>query len=181
MRRQTLGPWILALLLGCGGPPAEAESGEPASEIDPALAEGGGDATEPSEPGAAPGLKESGAKPEPTGDDLTTVLQLVIDDPELDPYLKLGEAGRFPLKMSGEKIAGLKLVKATKPVEIVDAPKSNKDAVLVITEIDLQGTKASVRYTYPIEGIRGTATLTKGPQGWELKNSRVVEHKNAPE
>ena len=179
MTRRTLAPWIVALMIGCGGPPAEAESAEPSSESDPALAEG--NTGESSEPGAAPGLKESGAKPEPTGDDLTSIMQLVIDDAELDPYLKLGEAGRFPLKVSGEKLAGLKLVKATKPVEIVDGPKSNKDAVLVITEIDLQGTKATVRYQYPIEGIRGTASLTKGPQGWELKNSRVIEHKNAPE
>jgi hypothetical protein len=169
--------------VGCGGPPADAESAEPSSEGDSETGSmsGDGDVAQPSEPGAAPGLKSTEAKTEPAGDDLTTIMQLVIDDGELDPYLKLGEAGRFPLKMSGDKLAGLKLVKATKPVEIVDGPKSTKDAVLVVTEIDLQGTKATVRYQYPIEGIRGTASLTKGPHGWELKNSRIVEHKNAPE
>ena len=62
------------------------------------------------------------------------------------------------------------------PVKIVDAPKSKKDPVLVVTEIDVQGDKATVRYRYDIEGIRGTVTLAKSPHGWELKNSRVVEH-----
>ena len=100
-----------------------------------------------------------------------------INDPELDQYLHLGEPGRFPLQLSGERLpSGLKLVKSTEPVKIVDAPKSKKDAVLVITEIDVQGDKASVRYRYDIEGIRGNVSLSKKAHGWELKNSRLVEH-----
>jgi hypothetical protein len=104
-------------------------------------------------------------------------LQLVVDDPELDTHLHLGTAGRFPLQLSGERLpSGLKLVKATEPVKIVDAPKSKKDAVLVITEIDVQGDKATVRYRYDIENIRATVTLAKSGGHWELKNSRLVEH-----
>ena len=50
------------------------------------------------------------------------------------------------------------------------------DAVLVFTEIDVQGDKATVRYRYDVEGIRATVTLSKNSHGWELKNSRLVEH-----
>ena len=62
------------------------------------------------------------------------------------------------------------------PVKVVEPPKSKKDAVLVFTEIDVQGAKATVRYRYDVEGIRATVTLAKTPHGWELKNSRLVEH-----
>jgi hypothetical protein len=48
--------------------------------------------------------------------------------------------------------------------------------VLVISEIEIKGDKATVRYRYDVEGVRGTVTLSKTPHGWELKNSRVVEH-----
>jgi hypothetical protein len=101
----------------------------------------------------------------------------VIDDPELDSHLHLGEPGRFPLKIAGEKLpSGLKLVKATEPVKVSEPPQSKKDAVLVFTEIDIQGDKATVRYRYDVEGIRATVTLAKSSHGWELKNSRLVEH-----
>lgn len=170
---------ILGLLLwvaSCGGQPAQTETPEPAAD-DPML-EGEPAASEAKEPGAAPGLKASDDAPAAVGDDATAILQLVIEDPELDPYLKLGEPGRFPLKLSGDKIPpDVKLVKGAKPVEIVSAPKSNKDPVLVVTEFAVQGNDATVRYQYGAEGIRGTARLTKSPHGWELKSSRIVEHK----
>jgi hypothetical protein len=111
------------------------------------------------------------------GDDVHAVLQLAIDDSELDQYLKLGEPGRFPLKISGSAVPqGVELIKATKPVVIGGPPASKKDAVLVITEIDIKGSDATVSYRYDIESIRGTAYLKKGQHGWELTRSRIVEH-----
>jgi hypothetical protein len=170
--------WLSAVLcaVACGGPAqpaagpeteAPAESAEPQSEAGPADAPASGDAASEKSDSNAPSSEA----------DVTAILQLVVDDPELDNYLHLGTAGRFPLQISGDKLpSGLKLIKATEPVKVVDAPKSKKDAVLVITEIDVQGDKASVRYRYDIEGIRGNVTLAKGAHGWELKNSRLVEH-----
>jgi hypothetical protein len=125
-------------------------------------------------------LKSSSGGPAPgaqSSNDQQTILQLVIEDPELDPYLKLGEPGRFPLKMSGSAVPqGIELIKSTKPVEFVGAPKDKTDPVLVITSMQIDGKSASVSYRYDVEGIRGTATLKKGEQGWELTRSRVVEH-----
>ena len=42
--------------------------------------------------------------------------------------------------------------------------------------MDIKGDKATVRYRYDVEGIRATVTLSKSSHGWELKNSRLVEH-----
>lgn len=163
--------------MACGGPAAPAAS----PDAPPEAAE---DANAPAGDGAAASSSSEAAAPDkpaasaPASDaDVTAILQLVVDDPELDRYLHLGEPGRFPLQLSGQGLpSGLKLIKATEPVKIVDGPKSKKDAVLVVTELDVQGDRASVRYRYDIESIRGNVTLAKLAHGWELKNSRLVEH-----
>jgi len=169
--------WLPLILwsLACGGATAPAVAPGPtanapdATAAAPGDAEGDGKAETPSDkPASAAAVSDA---------DVTAILQLVVDDPELDHYLHMGEPGRFPLQISGERLpSGLKLVKATEPVKVVDGPKSKKDAVLAITEIDVQGDKATVRYRYDIEGIRGNVTLAKLGHGWELKNSRLVEH-----
>jgi hypothetical protein len=171
--------WLPLILLAwaCGGPAAPAASPEAPRETSEEKAAS-------SDPEAEPAKAESSAaidKPvssAPASDaDVGAILQLVVDDPELDNYLHLGQPGRFPLQLAGEKLpSGLKLVKATEPVKIVDGPKSRKDAVLVVTEIDVQGDKATVRYRYDVENIRATVTLARAAHGWELKNSRLVEH-----
>lgn len=121
--------------------------------------------------------KRSDAAPSNQGDDVHAVLQLTVDDTELDQYLKLGEPGRFPLKIAGSAVPpNVELVKATKPVVVSQPPASKKDAVLVITDISINGSDATVSYRYDVEGIRGTAYLKKTPHGWELTRSRIVEH-----
>jgi hypothetical protein len=126
---------------------------------------------------AAGDAKRSESAPSAQGDDVHAVLQLTVDDTELDQYLKLGEPGRFPLKIAGSSVPqNIELVKATKPVVVSQPPASKKDAVLVITDIDIKGSDATVSYRYDVEGIRGTAYLKKSPHGWELTRSRIVEH-----
>jgi hypothetical protein len=121
--------------------------------------------------------KTSDQAPVAQGDDVHAVLQLAVDDSELDPYLKLGEPGRFPLKIAGSAVPqNIEIIKATKPVVVTTPPSSKKDAVLVITEIAIKGNDATVSYRYDVEGIRGTAYLKKTPHGWELTRSRIVEH-----
>lgn len=171
--------WLLAwgLVMACGAPaepPATPEAAAPAGGVEPEPAEG-----EPARANATEdhSSADKAASAPSSEADVTAILQLVVDDPELDNYLHLGQAGRFPLQIAGDALpSGLKLTKATEAVKVVDGPKSKKDAVLVITAIDVQGDKATVRYRYDVEGIRGNVTLARSAHGWELKNSRLVEH-----
>jgi hypothetical protein len=174
--RTRIAAWLplIVLAVACGGPAAPAASPEGPVEDKKAPAT---DVEAPADSSEAPPSEKAAASAPASEQDVVAILQLVVDDPELDRYLHLGEPGRFPLQLSGERLpTGLKLIKATEPVKIVDGPKSKKDAVLVITEIDVQGERATVRYRYDIESIRGNVTLAKTAHGWELKNSRLVEH-----
>jgi hypothetical protein len=179
MRTRTAA-WLPPVLfvVACGGPAAPAQNAEAGPDTSPDQP-----SAAPDSEGAKPAESDAAAKEKPSSgapasdEDVTAILQLVVDDPELDNYLHLGTAGRFPLQLAGEHLpSGLKLVKSTEPVKIVDGPKSKKDAVLVLTDIDVQGDKATVRYRYDIEGIRATVSLAKSGKVWELKNSRLVEH-----
>lgn len=162
--------WV-SFALACGAPATppetavvEAPAGEVATKAAPAASTS-----------AESGEKVAAAPA--TEDDINAILQLVVDDPELDSYLHLGTAGRFPLRVSGDKLpSNLKLVKSTEQVLVVPPPRTKKEAVLVFTVIDVQGDEATVRYRYDVEGIRGTVTLSKSAHGWELKKSRLVEH-----
>jgi hypothetical protein len=174
----------MLLLAGCGKPPAEAES--PADESAEASGAGDGDPKAAPEGDTDDNVREAGtlksdsmaaAQPSGPADDTLAVLQLAIDDPELDPYLKLGEPGRFPLKVSGTSVpSGAQLTKSAKPVEVVGPPAKKTDPVLVITGVEISGATATVSYRYDVEGLRGTAYLKKGTRGWELSRSRIVEH-----
>jgi hypothetical protein len=168
--------WIAMMSLltaACGGAPKEpaapeAESLEEPSSPVPEPDEGEADA--PTEADTA--SEESSASAE----DVQKVLQLVIDDGELEQVLKLGEPGRFPLKIAGDGVpSGAELTKGTKPVERVSDTSDEKTAVLVFTKVEVGARKATIGFRYDIEGIRGTATLKKGEFGWELVKSRIVE------
>jgi hypothetical protein len=166
-------------LIACSGSVGpEPRSGSDYDDEDDDI-EASQESDEPSGSESASGSKEdtSGEQAGSSQDELRTVLQLVLDDPELDPYLRLGEPGRFPLKVSGDIPQGMELTKATKPVVIVGAPESDADPVLVFTEISIAGKRATVRYRYGVEKIRGSATLDRREHGWELTNSRIVERK----
>ena len=171
----VLGSFLLfGGVLACGGSTPAAES--PADESE-AAAES---ATEPaaggSETPAAGGEASSPAKDDApaSAEDLKTVLQLVLDDETLDPFLHLDQPGRFPLAISGPNLPE-GLTKSSKPVKIVAQPGNKKDPVLVFTEIDVKAKHATVRFRYDIEGIQGSAVLDKRDHGWELTRSKVIE------
>jgi hypothetical protein len=183
----SFGLVALALLLGACATASNAHEKSPADESEHERSSSRDDTgDEPSKPApssksnvreSAGDAKRDDAAPPSQGDDTHAVLQLTVDDTELDQYLKLGEPGRFPLKIAGSAVPqNIELIKSTKPVVVTSPPSSKKDAVLVITEIDIKGTDATVSYRYDIEGIRGTAYLKKTAHGWELTRSRIVEH-----
>jgi hypothetical protein len=170
-KRVAFWPLFGVVVMACGGLGPAASPEPPVAPAEPAAS-----SDEPAADAPASSKDAAPSSAPASDDDLKAVLQLVIDDPELDQYLHLGEPGRFPVQISGEKLpSGLKLVKATEAVKVVDHPKSDKDAVLVFTDIDVQGDKASVRYRYDVEGVRATVTLARSSHGWELKNSRLIK------
>lgn len=177
MSRARYG-WAFVLMTACGSaapPPQtaaaeEPKAAEPAAENEPASAS----------PAAKDAVPAKEAEPEPattlSAEDLATVLQAVLNDPELDGYLHAEKPGRKPVKLSGPDLPkNLKLVKSGYPVTIVDGPKSPKDPVVVVTRIALEGNTATVTYRYDVEKIRGATRVKNGKSGWELMSSRISE------
>jgi hypothetical protein len=172
---------LTLLVLGCGSKEpaksaANAETESPKADT-PEVAP----TASPKQESKTPSRPAEGATVAPgpaSADDLRDVLQAVIDDDALTPYLRLEQPNRFPLRVSGRDLPqNLQLTKMTKPVVIVnDSAKDAKKAVLVFTEIEISGSEATVRYKYDIEGVRGFATLNKPYGRWSIKQSRVAEH-----
>jgi hypothetical protein len=173
--------FLTVLVVGCGAKePAKSAAN---AEMQSPKTESGQDAPAipskqesrtPSRPAEGPAASPGPA----SSDDLREVLQAVIDDEALTPYLHLERPNRFPLRISGRDVhQSLQLTKATKPVVIVDDPKGDpKKPVLVFTEIEIKGSEATVSYKYDVEGVRGYATLNKPYGRWSIKQSRVAEH-----
>lgn len=168
-------------LLGCASSTAPAESPtetnssyeESTPSEDAAAsadaAEGESTATDTQSASTAPASEE----------DLKQALQVVIQDESLLSELKLGEPGRFPLKIAGQSLSsGLELKAHSEAVEVVSAPADPKSvAVLIFTNIDITNSQGTFKYRYDVEGMRGTSYVEKNDQGvWELKSSRVSEY-----
>lgn len=174
------------LLIACGGSatpepkspePAENSAAESAPKDDASKSESASDEGAKSSSDSPKSDDASSQGKGASEDELKTVLQLVIEDAELDKYLKLTEPGRFPLKMQGKDVpSGIALMKSGQPVKMFAGEPTKKDAVLVITNIEIAPADATVGYRYDAEGIIGTAHLKKASYGWELKSSRIVEH-----
>ena len=164
------------LTTACGGA-ATPEPAEPTSEAAPDTD------SEPAAASEAPSDAPSEAAPVGASGEANTdvaqvqeVLQLVLDDEALNPYLHLEQPDRFPLRVATRNLPpGIELVKATKPVVLVDKPDAEKKPVLVFTEVEVKKDTASVRYRYDAEGIRGACTLERRDGRWILKKSRVAE------
>ncbi len=173
---------VCLVLVGCGGKAPEPNAPDGQQELyedDPVeqnFGPGADQAAEETETDA-PAKDASEPSGPATAEDLQQILQLVINDEALDPYLKLEEPGRFPLQISGSDVpSGTELMKNTEPVKIVPPPKSDKEPVLVFTRIDADSKRARVKYRYNIEGVRGSASLKKQDGRWQLSSSRVTEY-----
>jgi hypothetical protein len=176
--------WALALgvlMFACGGNNQGAESPDdydddyvedPAEEGDVDIGDDLGSQDDSARADRSDG-DTGGGNGAATTDDLKAALQLVLDDEELGPYLKLEEPGRFPLQVSGDLPSGVELVKNTKPVKVVTGPKDANDPVLVFISIDVGPSSGAVKYRYDVERVRGSAFLKKVEGRWELTRSRI--------
>lgn len=162
-----------SILLGCAGGAAPKSPEHASSDADSEPAKPSADAA--SEPAAA---KPSEAAPRvASNEDVQAVLQLVIDDEALGPYLHLDKPDRFPVRIAARELPqGIELTKATKPVVIVPEGEADKKPTIVFTEIQVTGDEASVRYRYDVEKVRGASSLKRRDGQWVLIRSRVSEH-----
>ncbi len=187
MTRGTFS-WCLLVVVGCGaGKAAPKVPEQPPAAAAPADAPKNPASDESSAPDAESAtVPAADATPAPSADtpgpealspeDLTKVLQAVLDDPELTSYLHVEKPGRARVKVAGPDLPkDLKLVKGGYEVTIVDGPRSPKDPVVVITRIKVEDKSVSVAYKYDVEGIRGTTRVKNGATGWELASSRIIE------
>jgi hypothetical protein len=174
--------------MGCGSakPAESAEDADAPVAASDEAASASGDAAEKNADNAGRSDESTAASEspgaEPTADDVQAVLQLVIDDDALQPFLHLEQPGRFPLRIAFgadvRDVSGVALTKMTKPVEIVDSSAASdpKQPAILITALNVAGDHARVTYRYKVEGVHGTATLAKAKNGhWELVNSTLTE------
>jgi hypothetical protein len=172
--------FAVLLALSCSSPPpanSSDDADQPSTEL---AADSSQEASDTPQADEAPA--PSSSEPASTAD-LQAILQLVIDDEALQPYLHLELPERHPLRISGEALpTGLELRKGEKPAQIVDAAASDdkKKPVLVFTEIQVQGDKATIAYRYDVEKLRGSATVVKADGAWTLHKSRVTARDLAP-
>lgn len=167
---------VCVLACGSGAPAKSPESEASQEEAAPSAAAPDSEAAAGAEAPSA-NEKEKEASGPASSADMQTIIQLVIDDEALQPYLHLDKPDRFPFRVGGSALPqGLELTKATKPVVYVADPAGDKKPVLVFTEITVDGDEASVRYRYDVEKVRGASALKKRDGHWVLTRSRVTEH-----
>lgn len=182
---KRLGALGVLLLVSCGGGAASGSGAESAkgSQDEPAAAASEEPAAEAqageSQAEGPPAQKEADASEAATGtlegEDLKSVLQLVLGDPELLDNLQLKKPGRSPLKISGPGLPDkLNVVVGSHDVKVVGEPKSSKEPVLVFTRIERSGDQAKVHYRFAVEGLEGRASCVLKKGNWELAANRVV-------
>jgi hypothetical protein len=160
---------VVLVLTGCGGASQDASPKDASNPPEPAAAA-------PAQAAPAESTATQTAMPQPSAE-IPLVLQAVLDDPELEPYLRLDKPERFPVKVSGPGLApGIELSKGDKPVQVVTDSGPAKGPILVFTKVDVSADKASVTYRYDIENLRGSCSLAKRDGVWQLTRSRLVQH-----
>lgn len=123
-------------------------------------------------PPATASASTSGAAPR----DVEAVLQAVVDLDALEPFLHPEVPGRVPLTLSvATPPTGIALSKFGQPVRMVASAPGGGAPCLEITQLELQGDRATVRFAYSIEGVMGSAELSKRQGRWAVVRRSVAE------
>src|SRR5262245_42057109 len=111
MRRIS---FIALLVVGCAAKEPAKSAADAESQVAKAEPQAATTAEPRQEAARAAPSKQEAAAPSgaPSADDVRDVLQAVIDDEALTPYLHLEQPNRFPLRVSGVP-QNLQLTKAT--------------------------------------------------------------------
>lgn len=113
--------------------------------------------------------------------DFCSILQLMVNIPELQKYYHIKERpDRKPLKLvlNDHDIKCASLIKFAEPV--VMAKKENiknlMSPYMEVSKINILNNKADIYFIYPVEGIKGRSKLTKNKNGeWSVDESSIFE------
>lgn len=101
--------------------------------------------------------------------------QRVLELPGLAGFWHETHPGRVPLRvLSNEHVpddAALHLF--DQPVTRITAPDA--EPYFVFTRADVSGDGAEIDFRYPVEGVRGSAVLTREAGAWRVVHSEVFE------
>jgi hypothetical protein len=108
---------------------------------------------------------------------LQAIIQLVIDLPQLQPFLHPELRDRTPLVLiqTQEISPALGLKKFGQAVLIREMPAAQGKPFLHVTQLDVSGSKAIVRFQYPVEGVGGEVELKEKDGVWSVEKARVWE------
>ena len=105
------------------------------------------------------------------------VLKLIIDHPALAKYLHPEIEGRVPLVISDHLLeSGVTPSKFGKPVRILSDREVGTLPHLRFTSFEVEGTRATARLEYKVEGVEAAFILETTTSGWwKVVDAKVDE------
>ena len=113
--------------------------------------------------------------------DFCSILQLVVNIPELQKYYHIKERpDRKPLKLvlNDHNIKCTSLIKFAEPVIMVNKANIKKltSPYIEVSKINISNNRADIYFIYSVEGIKGSSKLTKKNNGeWRIDESSIFE------
>ena len=113
----------------------------------------------------------------PDATSVGTIVQLVIDLPQLQVFLHPELPERKPLVLieTGEVSQSLALEKFGQPVAIRALDAARDGPYLHLTELEVSGDTARVELDYPVEGVGGEVDLERKGGTWSVTKADVWE------
>lgn len=123
---------------------------------------------------AQPETEERIVLPNASQEDMTPVVQAVLDAPALQPYLHPEAEGRVPVVVvSRLELNGLRKFEA--PVRVTDTAPPD-EAWLEITDVQPIPDGYAVAIRYAVEGLTGRFEVTRdGGGGWIARHHELTE------
>src|SRR5688572_23145774 len=108
--------------------------------------------------------------------DAQQVIQAVLDVPELQQFYHSGLPGRKPLVVVAPRSLGnVRLRKFEIPVTVIAKPGPQHKVYLEIVQCRITGSRAEVKFRYPVEGLWGDVRLKRWQQGWRVTKAELTE------
>jgi hypothetical protein len=107
----------------------------------------------------------------------TDMLKKTLNLPALGSHWHVDQPGRDPLRLVRTPIVPEQpLTMFGSPVVWITSSEATRStAFLALTDLKATRTRATLAFTYPIEGVTGTVTFLHHGKSWEIEKSEVKE------